>query len=181
MQTTLAFLFGAPGGPEILLILVAVLLMFGPRKLPEIARSVGKAMETLRKTSQEFRDQVMSLDKELPKVDLELPKMNLDLDENQAAVVDDGTTQPGPVTENGQTELPFEKGDTSSTAPADPYGLSEDKSNSVASQSPEPQNDTAAGKEQENAAEIKSSAPENPSGVSSLEHQEDSRKDGIAG
>ena len=67
MQITLAFLVGAPGGEELLLIFVVVLLMFGPKKLPEIARNIGKTMEYLRKTSQEFREQVMRLDEEIPK------------------------------------------------------------------------------------------------------------------
>ena len=67
MQMPLAFLVGVPGGGELLLIFVAVLLMFGPKKLPEIARNIGKAMEYLRQTSQEFRDQVMRLDEETTK------------------------------------------------------------------------------------------------------------------
>ncbi len=67
MQMPLAFLVGVPGGGELLLIFVAVLLMFGPKKLPEIARNIGKAMEYLRQTSQEFRDQVMRIDEEATK------------------------------------------------------------------------------------------------------------------
>lgn len=68
MQIPLAFLVGAPGGEELLLIFVVVLSMFGPKKIPEIARNIGKAMEYLRRTSQEFREQVMRLDEEVPKV-----------------------------------------------------------------------------------------------------------------
>jgi len=67
MQIPLAFFVGAPGGGELLLIFVIILLMYGPKRLPEMARHFGKAMEYLRKTSSEFREQVMRLDEEIPK------------------------------------------------------------------------------------------------------------------
>ncbi len=37
------------GAPELILILAIVLLLFGGRKLPELARSVGSSMRELRK------------------------------------------------------------------------------------------------------------------------------------
>jgi sec-independent protein translocase protein TatA len=37
------------GGPEMLIVLVVVLLMFGSKKVPELARSLGKAQK-------EFKD-----------------------------------------------------------------------------------------------------------------------------
>jgi len=39
------------GTGEILLILVVALVIWGPRRLPEIARTMGKAMRTLRKAT----------------------------------------------------------------------------------------------------------------------------------
>ena len=39
---------GFPGGGEILAILVVALVVFGPNRLPEIARQLGSAMRTLR-------------------------------------------------------------------------------------------------------------------------------------
>ena len=33
------------GGPELLIVLVVVLLMFGSKKVPELARSLGKAQK----------------------------------------------------------------------------------------------------------------------------------------
>ena len=39
------------GGWEILLILVIALIIWGPDKLPEIARTIGKVVRTLRKAS----------------------------------------------------------------------------------------------------------------------------------
>lgn len=37
-------LFGAPGVPEMLLILAVVVLLFGAKKLPELARGSGRAL-----------------------------------------------------------------------------------------------------------------------------------------
>ncbi len=51
-------LFGI-GPIELLVILVLALIVFGPNKLPEIARSLGKALSELRRTSQEVTNTVM--------------------------------------------------------------------------------------------------------------------------
>lgn len=44
---------GIPKGPELLVILVIVLLLFGARKLPELARSVGQSARELRRGFEE--------------------------------------------------------------------------------------------------------------------------------
>jgi TatA/E family protein of Tat protein translocase len=48
-------MFGTLGGPELLLILVIALIVFGPRKLPEIGKSVGKMMAEFRRASNDFK------------------------------------------------------------------------------------------------------------------------------
>ncbi len=48
-------MFGSIGGPEILLIFILALLLFGPRKLPEIGRALGKTVAEFRKATAEFR------------------------------------------------------------------------------------------------------------------------------
>jgi sec-independent protein translocase protein TatA len=48
-------------GPEKLLLLLALaLVIFGPKKLPEMARSVGKGLREFRQASTEFRQQISS-------------------------------------------------------------------------------------------------------------------------
>ncbi len=43
------------GGGELVLIIVMVLLLFGPKKIPEIARTLGKGMAHLRRAQAEFQ------------------------------------------------------------------------------------------------------------------------------
>ncbi|MEL6162682.1 MAG: TatA/E family twin arginine-targeting protein translocase [Cyanobacteria bacterium J06641_2] len=45
------------GLPEMAVIMVVALLVFGPKKLPEIGRSMGKAIRSFQDASQEFQDE----------------------------------------------------------------------------------------------------------------------------
>jgi sec-independent protein translocase protein TatA len=45
------------GLPEMVLILVVALLVFGPKKLPEIGRSLGKALKGFQDASKEFENE----------------------------------------------------------------------------------------------------------------------------
>lgn len=45
------------GTQEFVLILVAALILFGPRKLPQLARSVGKSLSEFKRASEDFKDQ----------------------------------------------------------------------------------------------------------------------------
>lgn len=49
-------IFGV-GLPEMALIMVLALLVFGPKKLPEIGRSLGKAIRGFQEASKEFQDE----------------------------------------------------------------------------------------------------------------------------
>ncbi|MFT6862901.1 MAG: sec-independent protein translocase protein TatA [Akkermansiaceae bacterium] len=57
MNTTLAFL-GTLGGPEMILIFLVLLLLFGAKKLPQLARGIGKSMGEFRKAREEFEDEI---------------------------------------------------------------------------------------------------------------------------
>jgi TatA/E family protein of Tat protein translocase len=48
-------MFGSIGGPEFLLIAVLALLLFGPRKLPQIGKSLGRALAEFRGATHEFK------------------------------------------------------------------------------------------------------------------------------
>lgn len=44
---------GRLGGPELIVILIIVLLLFGAKKLPELARSLGASMKEFSKAKEE--------------------------------------------------------------------------------------------------------------------------------
>lgn len=46
------------GFQELILILVVALLVFGPKRLPELGRALGRAMREFRRTTEEFRSTV---------------------------------------------------------------------------------------------------------------------------
>ena len=48
-------MFGTLGGPEVILILVVALIVFGPRRLPEIGKSMGRLLSEFRKASHDFQ------------------------------------------------------------------------------------------------------------------------------
>ena len=52
---SLAFIQGI-GGPELLIILVIILLLFGAKKLPELAKGLGKSMKEFKKATQEVQE-----------------------------------------------------------------------------------------------------------------------------
>jgi Tat protein translocase TatB subunit len=47
------------GLPELILILVVALLVVGPKKLPELARSVGKAIHDVRKMGEDVKESLV--------------------------------------------------------------------------------------------------------------------------
>jgi len=49
------FGIGSVGGGEIVVILLIALLLFGPRRIPEIGRTVGKTLTQLRRATQDFK------------------------------------------------------------------------------------------------------------------------------
>lgn len=49
-------MFGSVGMPELLIILVIALIIFGPRKLPELGRSLGKSLGEFKRASNELRN-----------------------------------------------------------------------------------------------------------------------------
>jgi len=55
--SSIAFLEGL-GGPELLMVLFIVLLLFGADKLPELARGIGKSMREIKKATSGVEDEI---------------------------------------------------------------------------------------------------------------------------
>lgn len=68
MQGSILLFFDISGG-ELLVIMIGVFLIFGPKKMPEIARKIGRTMNELKKASsditKEFRDETSAIKDEI--------------------------------------------------------------------------------------------------------------------
>jgi TatA/E family protein of Tat protein translocase len=94
------------GLPEIIVIFVIALLVFGPKKLPDIGKSIGRAMAEFKKASDDFQESVRTEMKEVEK--------SAGVDEiKKLGSIDISTSdQTGPATsapEQGAAEKPEEK------------------------------------------------------------------------
>jgi sec-independent protein translocase protein TatA len=82
-------MFGSIGMPELIIIFVIALIIFGPRKLPELGRSLGKSIAEFKRASNELKS---TLEEEIR---LEEQKQNLDA---QKAASAQTTSTPPPAT-----------------------------------------------------------------------------------
>jgi TatA/E family protein of Tat protein translocase len=50
--------FGIPSGPDLIILLVIVLVLFGAKRLPELARGFGQSVNEFKKAKDEFDKEV---------------------------------------------------------------------------------------------------------------------------
>ena len=53
------------GGSELILILLAVLVLFGPKKIPEFAKMMGKGMQKVKQAQSQFQEQMRNIQQEI--------------------------------------------------------------------------------------------------------------------
>lgn len=94
---------GSLGMPEILMILVIALIIFGPRKLPELGKSLGQGLAHFRKASEDFKRQWED------EVDLEKRRLDTGSPRESAEKSEQASSQPA---------------DYNANAPVDPYNTS---------------------------------------------------------
>lgn len=51
-------LFGFPGGWELVVIVFAIILLFGARKIPELAKGLGRGIREFKDATREVSDQI---------------------------------------------------------------------------------------------------------------------------
>jgi len=70
MPLSLEVDMGPLGVPELIVIFVVALIVFGPRKLPELGKSLGKGLAEFRRASNELKatieEEVRSIETDLP-------------------------------------------------------------------------------------------------------------------
>ncbi|MFZ3058660.1 MAG: twin-arginine translocase TatA/TatE family subunit [Candidatus Methanoperedens sp.] len=67
------------GTPELILILIIALFLFGPTKLPELARSLGKAAGEFKKAQVETEFELKRLDKPITERDTKIHNLAIEL------------------------------------------------------------------------------------------------------
>jgi TatA/E family protein of Tat protein translocase len=103
-------LFEDISGGELMLILLAVFLLFGPSKIPEIAKGIAKGIHDIKKAtssvSEEINKNIDPIKKELRSQVDEL-KNELKMDDNAAKNTTVGTNTEKPFTEQEKTKNEF--------------------------------------------------------------------------
>ena len=65
------------GFPEMLVILAIALIVFGPQKLPELGKALGKALREFKKTTEEVKGSFEAETKDLQEIKSTIPPENL--------------------------------------------------------------------------------------------------------
>jgi sec-independent protein translocase protein TatA len=116
-------MFGSLGLPEMIVIGVIALIIFGPRKLPELGRSLGKSINEFKKASNELRstleDEIRVEERKDQRSKLEaeqqsavagatapVPGSDADLDAHPTPAADSSTVEPGTVSRGTGTGTP---------------------------------------------------------------------------
>lgn len=74
-HAALAFLTGNTGGGEILLVFVVALVLFGSKRLPGLARSLGRAIEEFRRAARDVTSEIQRAADEPPPPHAPLPPL----------------------------------------------------------------------------------------------------------
>ncbi len=82
-------MFGSIGMPELIIIFVIALIIFGPRKLPELGRSLGRSLSEFKRASNELRS---TLEEEI-----RIEDQRAALDARKAAQTNPTPSEPAPA------------------------------------------------------------------------------------
>lgn len=88
-------MFGSIGMPELIIILVIALIIFGPRKLPELGKSLGRSLNEFKKASTDLQN---TLEQEIKIEEQREAADKFKVDENKFKKTDDNAAPPHTVT-----------------------------------------------------------------------------------
>jgi TatA/E family protein of Tat protein translocase len=88
-------MFGSIGMPELIIILVIALIIFGPRKLPELGKSLGRSLNEFKKASTDLQN---TLEQEIKIEEQKEAADKFKVDENKFKKPDDSDAPPHTVT-----------------------------------------------------------------------------------
>jgi sec-independent protein translocase protein TatA len=95
------------GIPELIVIFIIALVVFGPKKLPELGKSIGRAMAEFKKASEEFQESVRTEMREVEReasVKEDIKRIEQDVQEGTKGAGDPAVQQsaPGSATQGEQ-------------------------------------------------------------------------------
>ncbi|MGD1909183.1 MAG: TatA/E family twin arginine-targeting protein translocase [Leptolyngbyaceae cyanobacterium] len=105
------------GLPEMALILVLALLVFGPKKLPEIGSSLAKALKSFQKAQQDFEAELKKEAEQIQKTVTEPMKASIEKPEPKALSPQDGDDETLDLED--ASNVPEPSMDASETIPAE--------------------------------------------------------------
>ena len=91
MITAIPLIGGIPAGPELLIILLVLVLLFGANKIPKLARSTGQAMGEFKKGREQVEEELKDM-QDGEKADSTLDDEDDDLDELETETETDKET-----------------------------------------------------------------------------------------
>jgi len=95
------------GGPDLIVILLIILLLFGAKKLPDLARGLGQAMKEFQKAKDEFSDELHKAGQ----VDTVQPKPNVQPAQSTVARTEPSLPSSAVRPDPNQAITPGEKAD----------------------------------------------------------------------
>jgi TatA/E family protein of Tat protein translocase len=127
---------GPLGWQETIFIFVLALLIFGPKKLPELGRTIGKAMTEFRRASSELRStydrEMRSIEVESNAISREVANSTQDAYNYDYSSYDSGYYDSGSATDSTATETPTTSASASQGAESEPAETTESTASVVA-------------------------------------------------
>ena len=94
-------------GPDLIVILLIILVLFGAKKLPELARGMGQAVKEFQKAKDEFSDELHKAGKS----DTETAKSEVKPAQSTVARTENHTVTTVPPPQSGEAVTPGDKAD----------------------------------------------------------------------
>ncbi len=110
MDVPFVFIFGISGG-ELLILLLVVLLLFGPSKIPEIARMVGRGMGEVRKVQREINTEIhrysSDIEREAKTMESEIKEITQENNQTDGAGQPVNKTKKHSIPDENDEDLPY--------------------------------------------------------------------------